>query len=165
MKKILILFIVFGLPFIANAQVTIERSIINTGGGSYSATDFELSYSIGEPIVETAIIPTVILTQGFQQPNETGGDDVILTEPGFTVKVYPNPMTHKLSIEESDETQSNSTCYYLSLVNLEGDKILNELMITDKIHVMDFSNYANGGYYLIIKKDDVVKKIKVVKMD
>lgn len=44
------------------------QSLISTAGGYYTGNGISLSWSLGEPVVETFSGGSVILTQGFQQP-------------------------------------------------------------------------------------------------
>ena len=49
------------------AQST-SPEVFSSGGGSGTSPTAKLSWTIGEPVTETAVDPSGTLTQGFQQP-------------------------------------------------------------------------------------------------
>jgi hypothetical protein len=66
MRKLLFLFIVIAFAMIAaNAEA---QQVITTSGGHFENENISLSFTIGEPVIETFTSANVTLTQGFQQP-------------------------------------------------------------------------------------------------
>jgi hypothetical protein len=160
MKKILILF--FLIPIIVLAEPKLERSTVNTGGGEYKGNNINISYSIGEIAVESKSTPTIILTQGFQQPDTLNGVDVRFDQPNIGVKVFPNPAGYKLTIEFPD---NNTSEIIYALIDIKGETIIEGKLIGVKTQEIDLSKFTNGTYYLIIRMDQEVQKIKVMKLE
>lgn len=103
MKKI-ILFLIsgFSVAFMADAQ-SIERSVIGSAGGVSSAGGVILTWTVGETVINTASAGSVILTQGFQQPDQgTSAVDPIRLEAGLAV--FPNPSNGIFSVAAVDNS-------------------------------------------------------------
>jgi len=66
MKNLRSLFITLAL--IAGCIQINAQQVIATAGGQYQGDNLMLSYTIGEPVIETFSSGELILTQGFQQP-------------------------------------------------------------------------------------------------
>ena len=66
MKKLSVLIATSGL--ILFAIQTNAQQVIATSGGYYQNENISLSWTVGEPVIETFTAGDVILTQGFQQP-------------------------------------------------------------------------------------------------
>ena len=79
MKNILlaISILLFGLLGNFGEAQTLSPVVVNTDGDDVLAGDLTVSYSIGEPIIDTRISEDIIVTQGFLQPDSYGcGFDV-----------------------------------------------------------------------------------------
>ncbi len=55
---------------LAGHAQTLQRQVVAAGGADYTKTNFSLSVTVGEPVVQTITNAHNILTQGFQQPPE-----------------------------------------------------------------------------------------------
>jgi hypothetical protein len=90
MKKLspLLLLLLFA-PFSVSAQ-SAERTLISSTGGSFNNASFSADYSVGELMVMTFSTPSLVLTQGFQQPPHPE-TPVIEPEHPLDILVYPNP--------------------------------------------------------------------------
>ncbi len=69
MRKIIITVLLLHTIVFSYSQ-TISRKLISSAGGYYSGTDFSVSYSVGETMINTLSSGNTILTQGFQQPED-----------------------------------------------------------------------------------------------
>ena len=86
------------LPFLilflhVNGQTSLPK-VIAAGGFFYSSPSLSVSATIGEmSVIETAVTPSFIVTQGFQQPEIAG---TWIDDPEGLVKglhLYPNPLS------------------------------------------------------------------------
>jgi len=75
-----------------------------------------------------------------------------------TVEVFPNPVTSKLTIR-IPETVNKAI---LSIVSIEGKEVLKK-PIDKQYFEVDFSQYANGIYFINIKNEGQILSYKVVK--
>jgi hypothetical protein len=91
------------------AQHSRAQEIIASGGDHFDSANGSLSWTLGEPVVET-FGNGYILTQGFQQNYE-----IILTlqeiSEASMFDVYPNPFQHSINISGTDHLPSGSTAF------------------------------------------------------
>jgi len=78
MKKLLYILILF--PFGINAQTTISHQVIGSTGSYQVGASMTLSSTVGEAVVQTLFSTSMILTQGFQQPNFRPLDSIVDAE-------------------------------------------------------------------------------------
>lgn len=88
----------FILPLGLLAQM-ITPSVVATSGGFIKNTDYSISFTIGDFVVNTASDGNSIITQGFQQPLEiyVSVAENVNNNPGYFV--YPNPFSDELKIQ------------------------------------------------------------------
>ena len=163
------LIISFGLvAFIAISVMgqSLERQVIGSAGGYDVAGGVSLSFTIGEPVVETAISGSVVLTQGFQQPDDIGVGikEEIKIKMDYTV--YPNPTENLIFIEMTTEEQVEVK---ITLVNTLGQTI-DELSMTSLVNgtvkeTMDLSLLAAANYILVMSdlSGNVLESFKIKK--
>ncbi|MBA4322669.1 MAG: hypothetical protein C0408_07620 [Odoribacter sp.] len=79
--------------------ISLKAQEVVTSSGGYGITaGSKVSWTIGEPVTETAIGINNILTQGFNQGNLTITAIKKSDFPGVSLKVYPNPASDHLKI-------------------------------------------------------------------
>jgi len=96
--RILILYILTGFGKI------IAQEVITTAGDSYSNANGSVSYTVGEPVIETFTGGNNILTQGFQQTNLTVTAIDELTGLNFEISAFPNPATDIVKLRIGKES-------------------------------------------------------------
>jgi len=158
MKKRLLWFFVLAFAAAAvHAQNPIlSPTVISTGGNYSSNGGVSLSSTIGELAAVETFTNTannIILTQGFQQPNDiiNGLLDVQKGADGsFSVYPIPSQTTEWYGYEFGEAGKVE-----VSLYNMIGQKMeygLNENYESGKlIHSFDCSGYAAGNYILSVK--------------
>ncbi|MFK7923412.1 MAG: T9SS type A sorting domain-containing protein [Bacteroidia bacterium] len=160
MKRILFTILSLGVFASVNAQLEIEHyAIVPMGGHSYSSDSvFSMSYTIGQVEVKTltANSGSLILTQGFQQPelinNTSIKDDLNVL---LDYQLYPNPtdrfLTVKLTTDKVVDLQ-------LELVNILGQPIGIPVQKKKVQGVweaqFDLEGTAEGYYLLMLRYGD-----------
>lgn len=150
-----------------NAQ-SLERQVIASTGGYSEANGVSLSFTVGEPVIETAVSGSIVLTQGFQQPDDitTGIND----KPSVTVNytVFPNPTANSIQIDlQSDKNVEVE----LALYDIQGQRISmfdKSTRIEGTAHEeMDLSSLAAAQYILVLSDTEgkPLKNFKVQKID
>lgn len=130
---------------------TIERDVFATAGDYYVTPAMTLSWTMGEPVVETVSNQYMMLTQGFQQ-----ADKITLTTVKdplaelFDIKVFPNPTVDVLNISISSQKDE---FIILQLYSLSGEKILTERTQNKNIQ-LNLADLAAANYLLSIRKLD-----------
>ena len=97
MKAIMAL-LCFGMLSVCGIHAqSLAPQLISSGGGYFNSPDFQIDWSLGEPIVGT-VGEDPKLTQGFQQGDLKVGTATVA--PGFEeLKVFPNPVHNQINID------------------------------------------------------------------
>lgn len=141
--RILFTGLVTVLMYIANAQ-----DLISTGGDFFQLESGSISFTIGEPIIETLGNEDHDLTQGFQQASRELTTDY--NEMDYIwINVYPNPTTDFINIEFSEFEELNYQLYNLNGVRIDQGQI-------SKIEsTISLVKYIPSIFILKLFKDDL----------
>ncbi len=147
-KKTFVSFFVFSLIFFnISAQYNVEHNVIASGGNYFVGPNgTSISYTIGEPVIQTLQGSDYDLTQGFQQPEE---EPTYVSEiPGvdYGISVFPNPVRDKLTINIEKEMPGDAN---FGIYDMTGS-----LITSDKLNgftqEVSFGMYKSGTYFLRI---------------
>jgi hypothetical protein len=157
MKKPSTLFLVLLLLLLFSKSRAQE--VISSAGATHSSASLQLSWTVGEPVVETFSTGSTILTQGFHQSKLviTAIDPIPLA--GFELEVYPNPTSGEVNIKVNNGNISNLR---FSLFTSQGEQI----------HQQNFSNQVRRinlellapGYYMLKIMSDTDKPVQTFKI-
>lgn len=153
MKKTLILMMMFLLSAGAFSQ-SITPEILSTSGEHYSNANAQLSWTLGELMIETESSTNNIITQGFHQPEEDAGPPDFVDENNSNniyLNIYPNPTSDQLVIEmEKNEVPLN-----VRVVDM-GGKLVKQTNINANQNRTELSlkHIANGSYMVHIFSED-----------
>ncbi len=148
-KHSIVIFISIISIFHLSAQ-QIEENLLSTSGGFYESTNLSMAWSVGEVMTETFSTQSLILTQGFLQPNdvETGVESKITFDS--KISIYPNPssieFTIKLPNDEDDITGNN---YQMFMYDVNS-KLIQTKLINQPINRIGIQNYKSGVYFVKI---------------
>jgi len=136
-------------------QVT-SPSLISSSGDSYSNSNVNMDFSVGEVVIETHQ-NNEVLTQGFHQEIlkiYTG-----VSEIDLVTKVYPNPTSDFVIVElENDNTGE------ILIYDINGKLMISDKLDNERIKQFDFSKFSQGNYLLHINikdKRDIYKIQKI----
>ncbi len=79
------------IAFLLSGIAVYAQEVVSTAGSHGETTAGSLSWTVGEPVIETITDGTNTLTQGFQQSKLTVTAINDLKFPGIELSVYPNP--------------------------------------------------------------------------
>ena len=138
MKKLI--FLITGL-FMSLALFSQE--VISSAGATHSASGYEVSWTLGEPVIETVSSGTNILTQGFHQTNIaiTPVNDLLIKD--VEISVYPNP-THEFVTIRFSKMVKNPV---YSLFDLSG-QLLSKNIIESNETLLNMKTFSVGSYLL-----------------
>lgn len=132
---------------------SIERSVIGAYGGSGTAGTIEVDMTVGEVAITTGETGTMVVTQGFHQPDD--GITSIDKPLGISVQysLYPNPTTDKLYLELSAE---RSTEVQVEIIDARGRNTPLEavsVMVSGQVSALewDTDRLAEGMYLVVVK--------------
>lgn len=133
----------------SSAQIVLRRQVIACNGGSNVVQNMLIQYTVGEPIVLPVTNGKVLLTQGFQQPEEFPR-----TVPGVSpVKSYilfPNPAVTNTKIQFELTTNVTVT---IEVINPAGQNIYHqflELNAGKSTVILPVNHFASGIYTVML---------------
>jgi len=158
MKKLSILVSMLFVAFIVNAQ-SITPEVVSNGGDYFANSNYSIAWTIGEPVVETAVGTNNTLTQGFHQGLYTLVNidkQINNTE----IKVYPNPTSDYINI---DIDGVNSSDYQIQLFDNLGKLLVNKSY--EDCKQVSLQRYAKSTYYLKVlnAKENKFDSYKILK--
>jgi hypothetical protein len=133
---------------------TIERSVIGAAGTSYSTTNLQLDFSVGEVAVSTAETGSFVLTQGFHQ-----GDlfSVANDEPlRVAYQLFPNPTRDRVSLELQAPQLVRLRLQWVDLHGRELPQLQQQVELGTQPQTLQFdlSDLAAGTYLLQLFTQD-----------
>lgn len=139
----------FSLAFFIAATLsllsqTLEPEVITTSGGFGENSNASISWTIGEPVIETFQDTGAILTQGFHQTNLTVVQVEKINTEILTCSVFPNPTSDHVTVKIENV---NNEIVSLELYDAKG-VILFSKTVTEQITNIDFSDYQTANYFL-----------------
>ncbi len=148
------------LMLIPAVSIVSAQEVVSSNGDSQSAAGYEVSWTVGEAVIETMIGGTNTLTQGFHQTRLTVTAVTDLLYPGLEIKVFPNPTQEFITIRFSEYIED--TRY--SLYDLRGKLIENKLINSADTEI-DLKKYASGQYILKLtnKSRQPIQTFQVIK--
>ena len=136
---------------LAMAQ-SIQPDVIASAGEHFVGANAQLSFTVGEVVIETVTATNSMITQGFHQPDLSTVPTVEDNLPDFlSVKVYPNPAAEQVFIELTN----NSMDMAIDLFDMTGKLITTKQIpaFTNRV-ILDVHNYANASYLLNLHSED-----------
>lgn len=152
------------LPALVMSQ-SAEQSVVSTGGNFNSSSNLSLSYTIGEPVIQTFDSPDIILTQGFQQPIKITTTDIEEQEEStIGITAYPNPTTSRLVLELNTEQKRDVR---LDVYDVSGKKqAISSGSMTVKGNTtreLNFSKLSPASYFIRVTTEDG-KELQTIKV-
>lgn len=129
--------------------------VVATTGGQGSQSNRSLSWTVGEPVVNTLHSTNYALTQGFQQPDACGKPTVgtnDLTDWG--IDVFPNPSEGWFTVRYSLEKQG---ALKASVYDLLGRPLLQAQNLDTAPGSMIDANAWPPGIYMLLLQDPITK--------
>ena len=155
MKYSIIILILF-----LSCPVVSAQQVVSSSGDSQSAAGVEVSWTLGEAVIETLFGGSSTLTQGFHQTRLTVTAVTNLLYPGLEIKVFPNPTQEFITIRFSEYIED--TRY--SIYDLRG-KLIDNKLINSADTEIDLKKYASGQYILRLtnKSQQAIQTFQVIK--
>lgn len=154
-----------GLLFIfiqlsAFAQVAFPEVISSFGGTAQNAS-VHLTFTLGEPLYETATNSFSILTQGFNQISSKATDVNELQTTNLTILAYPNPTSNILNL--TIHADKFNGCDLL-IMDIQGRTLMSQ-NIKSVHEPINLAAFSAGIYFLkLMDKGKLVKIIKIQKI-
>ncbi|QHS62437.1 T9SS type A sorting domain-containing protein [Chitinophaga agri] len=160
-KQLLLLCLSAAAAPAARAQLILNRQVNASTGGGGPAGDYLFQYTIGEITVSSLQKSSLLLTQGFHQPEELPP-----VAPGIEVVVnmiiYPNPASSVLKLQ-FDMLSNNPVMFFI--VNSSGQVVHQEsrTFAAGKVLItLPVTKFAAGIYTVVLKAGGHMYEEKLV---
>ncbi len=164
--KTLIFTVSLVLYFVGSNAQTASPELVSSAGDSFNNTSYQLDWSIGECLTATHTAGAYVLTQGFHQ-NSYQITSVKDLAKDINITVYPNPTSDFISLNFVKVQNFGKVSY--TITNING-KILQQAEVTNDNEQLNFSNYANGVYFISVvqtehalSQQQLIKSFKIIK--
>jgi hypothetical protein len=164
MKKLLIFIVSCLLLSVGYAQ-SLDRQVLSSLGSYITTPNMQLSATLGQVEVETYVKGSIILLQGFQQPDMLLPQGIgELFDELVEFKVWPNPVSDMVFLEfQTDKPLDLS----LGIYDLQGRLLMPamSLLVAGQLrHELDLSSFS-PGLYLISIKEPVSGSMKTIRIE
>lgn len=137
-----------------------SQEIISSSGIIFSNDNRQISWTLGEPVIETTSGGNTRLTQGFHQTNLVITAINEVPEIGVNVSAYPNPTSNYINVEVKNRQGKKLDCI---LYNVDGKELFVHQLESD-ISRIPMQHYIPATYFLKISANNtLVKTFKIVK--
>lgn len=148
------------LSGIALAAALHAQEAVTTAGGSGTAGNVSVSWSIGEAVAGTLSSGQYVWTQGVQQPSRVEIINFTPEIPAFRVHAYPNPTTDRVRITVDESAVFPLT---IRIFDAGGRSVYHTLMPAPQLDITAGS-YAPGMYFIIVTdKNNQTQSFKLIK--
>jgi hypothetical protein len=133
----------------ASAQVVLQRQVVANNGGSAIVQNIQIQYTVGEPIILPVTNGKVLLTQGFQQPEEFP-KRAPGVNPLKSYMLFPNPAVTSTKIQFELLTGVSVT---IEVINPAGQNIYHQFMELNagkSTVVLPVNHFASGIYTVML---------------
>lgn len=163
MKNIILSMALVLITLISFSQTSILE-VVAPAGGFYTAPNFNVSWTLGEPVIETWINQEagIIVTSGFQQGNLYGTNVPVDPTAGFSVKMYPNPASMQTNINISLPAITEIT---ITVTDITGRTVKQDKFIPTDLsytYPLNISSFKSGLY--LVRVNSGTNFNKVVKL-
>ncbi|MFO7790403.1 MAG: T9SS type A sorting domain-containing protein [Bacteroidales bacterium] len=140
----------------------IAQELVSSGGDDFSVGSLQVSWSLGEPVIETYDFDGKAITQGLHQPGLHVSSLFPSSEPDTGVEVYPNPVNNLLIVSFNKPVQGKAKC---KLFDQHGKPLSVKSFNKGKEGKVKFSmgSLPPGQYILLVITTEGKKSFSVVK--
>jgi len=141
---------------------SLEQFVIGTSGADFSSSNVQLSWTLGETVINTFSTGNQQLTQGFHQTQLQVSSVDKTEDPGFSAIVFPNP-SHEIIIIQIESVQE---LFEYVIYDVLGRALHHENVLDNQNTSINLNNLAAGNYLLkIISKDtNTFRTFKIQKL-
>jgi len=152
--------------FLGIGTAEAQQAVSTAGNHSETAT-FQLSWTIGEPVISTFNNGSNVLTQGIHQSKLTVTAIKEIELSGLEISAFPNPTNEfvNLQVQQLLTEQPNEMLKDISfhLYDMNG-KVLIQKQIVNTETIIQMEGYSPSTYFLkIMIGKKLVKTFKIIK--
>jgi len=164
--KILIACMLLCCRINANAQTILYKSVLASGGASFTSAGLSADWTVGQPIVNQYTTTGLVVTEGFHPvyvAQAANGVPIVLSNI-TAVKTYPNPTSYLLNISIDQALERPVT---IDILDIASKMVKNTINLPANAHIkttINMSALAAGTYIISLNANtDDAYIMKVVK--
>ncbi len=129
----------------ASRSQSAAPDVLASAGAFFQNANGSIAWTLGEPVIATHAGGSIIITQGFHQPEYDFSTGAPTTAPSAVVEisVFPNPTRDEVFVSLT----GSGTGWNCTLYDLCG-KIAIQQALPSQRNTLDLSAFANGPYTL-----------------
>lgn len=170
MKKTFYILVIIFCGNFSFTQIVLDRQVIGSTGNLSNTGIIQVFSNVGEAIINTSPKTTLIVTQGFEQPDTIIIDTIIINSVDVSlinISAYPNPTMNELIL---DFTGTKTTEVVITIFNSTGQIMKNPYLINiqnDCKQKFNFKDFSTGHYFIVVNSTDkkAQKSFKVQKIN
>ena len=160
------------IAFLLSGIAVYAQEVVSTAGSHGETTSGSLSWTVGEPVIETITDGTNTLTQGFQQSKLTVTAVYELPGLDFTISVFPNPASDFLTVKVEKNDRLTGLMYHLYDINgklllrkqLEGNETTISLKhFKPSTYILKVYHVGRNGRSVVTKDNKEIKTFIIIK--
>ncbi len=137
---------------------TKAQEVISSGGDYNENATISISWTLGEPVIETVSNTSNVLTQGFQQTKLTVSEIFEINSKNISISLFPNPTQDFVNLEV--DNYNNLT---FQLFSFNG-KLIQTNKLSSKNTEIKMTNLSAATYFLkILNNNKLIKTYKIIK--
>lgn len=140
--------------FFNGRSQSVSPEVIATAGDFFTGLTASISWTLGEPVIETYSGTAGTLTQGFQQDWQSP-DGIIEAEFNPDISIYPNPFYDQLTIH-------SSVFCFVTVRDVIGRTVFGTTTIIAGSNSVNLSSLEAGTYFIVFTNNQhqsISKKI------
>ena len=165
MKRVLkLLLALIMLSVQAYGQSGKQLQVVSTGGNYSKNATGSISWTLGEPAIQTLRNNNNILTQGFQQTRWeiTGINELGIRNEALEIQIYPNPTSDFVNLKFINKTMERLKA---EIYDMEGRKLYSRDITTNDNRI-DVSCFESNTLLLnLYSENRKIKTYKIQKLD
>lgn len=164
-----VLLITTCLFFIAHISAqSIDRQLVGSGGESFSTPSINLSFSVGEAVIGSFSTPSIIISQGFQQADDSTDVGILEVSLDDDLIFYPNPVSNELFIEFVNVRSDLDVS--INVYDLNGRSLIQQTarvqQASGEIIRLKMDRISAGTYLVtVIDRSGIGSRFSVVKIE
>ena len=141
----------------ANAQ-----EVVPSSGGHFQGSNFQISWTVGEPVIETGNSDNRIITQGMHQSKLIVTSIKEIEGLKLTIIAYPNPAIDYVQLEV-ESTKDEGLDYHL--YGMDGSMLRKGRLSGNRARI-PMQGYTPSAYLLnVVEGNRVLKAFKIIKIN
>lgn len=138
------------------------QNIVSTNGGHFSSTNYQLSWTIGEPVIETGNSDNRMITQGMHQSKLIVTSIKEIEGLQLTIIAYPNPAINYVQLEV-ESIKDEGLDYHL--YGMDGSLLRKGRLTNNRVKIT-MQEYIPSTYLLnVVDNNRLLKTFKIIKQN